>query len=308
MLENQSLKNQMSKIEEENISLKNKNKILVEAQKHFDAKLKKITSLLTIYKHSNKAYSKGQLNIPNIPGLSKIHNRNKSENNYNFLCVNLPSFNKFSTDSMALSNNNDLLSTDELNNRDIDLIETKIREQLMSDKESRRVVNLSLIDSEENKNDDFSERAQYIKFLQNMGIYLNQIYNNTNPSNFAKKRKFRSSSLILMTAPPKQPQGNNVLKKRPSNIYNNPCNEQNKYLSLRFDLKETMNKFTQKTNQYNVPNPRLERNLISPISKPNDDEKKDQMTSTLRKNYNNYSSNSPFHLSIGNLGNEEVFC
>ena len=239
MLENQMLKSQMCKLDEENINFRSKNKILVEAQKSFEVKWKKINNLLTIYKHYNSRACQRQ---PNLGSLNKIHNRN-SENNYNFLCVNFPSINKFSTDSLAISNYNDLLSTDEMNNRDLDLIETRIREQLMTDKESRRIVNLSLIDSEECKNDDFSERAQYIKFLQNMGTYLNQIYKNSNQNTIIKKRNCRCNSLILNSnTPPMNVTFNNIKSKKPSQI----LNENHKYLSLRFDLKETINKFKSK--------------------------------------------------------------
>lgn len=287
------LKSQMLKIDEENVSLRSKNRFLLEAQKTFEVKFKKINNLLTIYKHYNKNCPK------NITGIgcttnNHSHNRNKSENNYNFLAV-LPSKNKFSVESFAFSNNNDLLSTDEVNNRDLDFLETRIREQLMTDKESKRIVNLSLIDSEECKNEDYSERAQYIKFIQNMGNYLNEIYKGGDMSGLRKK-KIRSNSLIGTCNTVRQLSNlNTILAKKPGQI-----SEQNKYLSLRFDFKETFNKISQKSN-FNIPNPRLERNLISPISKPNDKERGASYVSTLRKNYNHGGS-------IGNLGNEEIFC
>lgn len=306
MLENQMLKTQMCKLDEENVGLRSKNKLLVEAQKSFEVKWKKINNLLTIYKHyGSRAGPRPNFTSINNKAQGLSHNRNKSENNYNFLCVNLPSANKFSIDSLGISNYNDLLSTDELNpNRDLELIETRIREQLMTDKESRRVVNLSLIDSEDCKNDDFSERAQYIKFLQNMGSYLNELYKNTNQLP-VKKRNFRSNSLVLKpnALPPNTNLINPLRNKKPSQIFN----DGNKYLSLRYDFKDTVNRF--KSKDFNVPNPRLDRNLISPISKPNYNERGGlSFGSAIRPNFTNNNSNTPVHLSIGNLGSEEVFC
>ena len=301
MLENQMLKNQMGKLDEENVGLRSKNKLLVEAQKSFEVKWKKINNLLTIYKHYGSRA--GLSSKPNLNLNNKMHNRNKSENNYNFLCVNLPSANKFSIDSLGFSNYNDLLSTDELNpNRDLEMIETRIREQLMTDKESRRVVNLSLIDSEDCKNDEYSERAQYIKFLQNMGSYLNQLYKNSSQLP-AKRKNFRSNSLVLKpnTQTPTTNLINPLRSKKPSQIFN----DGNKYLSLRYDFKETVNRF--KSKDFTVPNPRLDRNLISPISKPNFNEMGVAFGSAMRQNFTNNPS-TPVHLSIGNLGNEEVFC
>lgn len=289
------LKSQLNKFEEEIKNLRIKNKTLVEAQKNFETKWKKMGNLLAIYKQSYRSNSKQLSNFNRIS-----HNRNKSENNYNFLCANLPSTNKFSLESFGISNNNDQLSTDEIN-RDFDFLETRIREQLMTDKEGRKVVNLSLIDSEECKNEDFSERGQYIKFLQNMGIYLNQIYN-TSRINSIKNRRWRSNSLVFMGESVNKENFNKLIMKQPK-VYHN---EKKNYISFKSDLKEAMLKYFPGKSINDMPNPRLERNLISPVSKPNDNERGFGFMSSIRQNHN-HTLSLPFQMTIKNLGSEEFF-
>lgn len=302
MLDNQLLKTQLSRIDEELRSLRAKNKLLIESQKLFEQKLRKL--------------SVSRVKTQRFPG-NLSHNRNKSENNANFLCVNagnVASLNKFSTDSLAFSNNNEQLSTDELFYREIEPLDTR---------NCRKIVNLSLIDSEDCRNEEFSERKQYIRFLQNMGVSLNNLLRNSGKS-FKRKegRCYRSVSLnnigknyknYLMKIENNEENFNNNNMNN-INIYNNnnnsirngffSDNNNNKYFSLRNDLKEVVNKYfgSKSQSNLNIPNPRMERNLISPISKPNDQE---NFSSTFRQQLHNHTMSLPF--GIGNLGNEEVF-